>query len=228
MPELPTRVRAKVMALLDAGQRALTEMNMVQRSIAENENARTNTTDDAKAQAISREIARLQAMQPDNQARHRALADLNAKVSRYLEMLPADVELDDAKPIKAKLGEGETHLKVVQRMRGEIMALIGERSRAERSSPTTKEMKASAARFVQQLTVTPRLIIDHSKFELQFGRGTIGDPDPTPLQVLAWVDPTFVLKRLEAMIDAQPKPTNQMSAADRKKRLSELKEENAA
>lgn len=166
-------------------------------------------------------------MQPDHQARHRALADLNAKVSRYLSMLPANVDLDDARLIKAKLGQGETHAKVVQRMRSEIMALLGERSRVERSSPTIREMKDAAKRFVQQLAQdgTPRLIMEHSKFELQFGRGVIGEADPTPLQVLAWIDPARLIARLEAQIDAQPKPANQMTGADRKKRLNEIKEE---
>jgi hypothetical protein len=203
-------------------------MTMNQRAISENQYAHDHNPHGDKAGALAREGARLQALQPDNQAKHRALADLNAKVSRYLAMLPANAELDDARAIKAKLGKDETHLKIVTRMRSEIMALLGERSRVERSSPTITEMKAAASRFVDQLATdaTPRLIIEHGKgFSLAFGRGVIGEADPTPTQVLAWVDPKAVIRRLHEQIDAQPKPTNQMTFADRKKRLNEIKDE---
>lgn len=227
MSELPSRVQSKVMALRDAEQQASTAMHMTQSAIGEAQRALNINPHGDKAQALSREVARLQALQPDNQARHRALADLNAKVARYLSLLPAHVTLNDAKPIKPKLGAGETHLKVVARMRGEILALIGERSRVERASPTTEEIKAQAARFVQSLAehATPRLIIEHDRFDMQFGRGVIGEKDPTPLQVLAWIDPTIVLNRLGAMIDARDKPANAMTAADRKQRLNEIKDE---
>jgi hypothetical protein len=227
MPGLPDKVQSKVMILLDAEQQALTTVTMNQRQISESQRALDVNPNGDKAQALAREIGRLSALQPDNQARHRALADLNARVSRFLEMLPAHAELDDAKPIRAKLGEGETHIKVVTRMRSEIMALLGERSRVERSSSTRKEQKAAAARFVLALGEpgTPRPIVSHDKFELQFGRGVIGEAEPTPLQVLAWFDPPGLIARLEAMIDAQPKSTNQMTSADRKKRLHEISSE---
>lgn len=228
MPGLPDKVQSKVMQLLDAEQQALTTMNMIQRTISENENARTNTTDDNKAKAITREITRLQALQPDNQARYKNLADLNAKVSRYLAMLPAHVELADTKKLRAKLGEGETHLKVVTRMRSEIMALLGERSRVERSSPTIAEMKAAATRFVEQLATDgkPRLLIEHGRnFSLQFGRGVIGEADPSPAQVLAWIDQKAVIKRLHEQIDEAQKPKNMLTFGDRKKRLAEISDE---
>jgi len=227
MSELPSRVQSKVMALLDAEQRASTAMHMTQNAIREAQYAHDVNPNGDKAMPLAREIARLQAMQPDNQAQHRALADLNAKVRRYLDGLPAHVTLDDARSIRPKLGSGETHSKVVTRMRGEIVALIGERSRVERSTPTTEEVKALAARYVQSLAerATPRLIIEHDKFDMQFGRGMIGEKDPTPLQVLAWIDPTIVLNRLQAMIDARDKPASAMTAADRKKRLDEIKDE---
>jgi hypothetical protein len=225
---LPDKVQSKVMALLDAEQQALTLMTMNQRAIGETQYAHDHNPHGDKAQALAREVARLQAMQPDNQARYRSLADQNAKVSRYLALLPAHAELDDAKPIRLKLKEGDTHSKAVARLRSEIMALLGERSRVERSSPTIAEMKAAASRFVDQLATdaTPRLICEHGKgFSLAFGRGVVGEADPSPTQVLAWVDPKAVIRRLHEQIDAQPKPTNQMTFGDRKKRLNEIKDE---
>lgn len=224
---LPENVQLKLMALADAEQMALSTMHMMQRQISEAQRALSINPEGDKAPALGREIERLQRMQSDNQARHRLLADLNARVSHYLEVLPAHAQLEQAKPIKAKLREGETHLKVVTRIRTEIVALLSERSKVERSSPTIKEMKASAARFAVALGEpgTPRPIIGHDKFELQFGRGVIGETEPTPLQVLAWFSPSSVIARLEAMIDALPTPANMMTSPDRKKRLAEISDE---
>lgn len=228
MPGLPDKVQSKVMLLLDAEQQALTAVTMNQRQIGESQKALDINPHGDKADALAREIARLQSKQPDNQARHRLFADLNARVSRYLEMLPAHVQLDDAKRIKAKLADGETHLKVVQRIRLEIVALVSERSRVDRSNPTTAEMKAAATRFVEQLAKdgTPRLIIEHGKnFSLQFGRGVIGEDDPSSAQILAWIDPKAVTRRLHEQIDEAPKSANAMTFGDRKKRLAEISDE---
>jgi hypothetical protein len=224
---LPDTVQSKIMALLDAEQQTLSTTHMLQRQIHEAQHALGINPEGDKAGALGREIERLQRMQPDNQARHRAFADLNARVSNYLEALPAQSQIEATKPIKAKLKEGETHLKVVRRIRDEIVALITQRLTVERSSPTIKEMKASAARFVIALGDhgSPRPIIGRDKFDLQFGRGVIGETEPTPLQVLAWFNPMSVIARLEAMIDAMPTPTNMMTSPDRKKRLAEISDQ---
>ncbi|MEY9671483.1 polyhydroxyalkanoate synthesis regulator phasin [Bradyrhizobium elkanii] len=227
MSGLPPKVQAKLAMLKDAEQQALTIMTSTQRMISENEKAHgLNPTGD-KAAVLAREIIRLQALQPAHQERYKTLANLNAKVERYLETLPANVELDDAKSIKLKPRSDESHLQAVQRLRVEIMGLISERGRVERASPTTKEMKAQARLYVQSLALkgTPHLVIEHGKFEMNFGRGVIGESFTTPEEVLAWVDPAMLLRRLEAMIDEMPKPARQMDADDRKQRLDEIKRE---
>ncbi|MCA1457757.1 hypothetical protein I6F35_32010 [Bradyrhizobium sp. BRP22] len=215
------------MTLKDAEHQALAILTSTQRTISEAKHAYGINPHGDKADALRQEIERLESMQPANSARHRALADLNAKIARYLELLPAHVTLDDAKPIKLKAKPNETHLQAVQRLRGEIMGLVSERGRVERASPTTKEMKAAARRYIQSLAeqYPARLIIEHGKFELEFGRGVIGERAPTPLEVLSWIDPALVQHRLYEMIDARPKPSLQMDAADRKQRLDEIKAE---
>lgn len=227
MSSLPPRVQAKLAALKDAEQQALTIMTSSHRMIAENEKAHDLNPTGDKAAVLAREIVRLQALQPAHQDRYKALADLNAKVERYLAMLPANVELDDAKPIKLKPRSDETHLQAVQRLRIEIMGLISERNRVERASPTTKGMKEQAKLYVQSLALrgTPRLVIEHGKFEMNFGRGVIGESFTTPEEVLAWINPALLQRRLEAMIDEMPKPARQMEADDRKQRLDEIKRE---
>ncbi|MCA6106106.1 hypothetical protein [Bradyrhizobium cenepequi] len=228
MSELPPRVQSKIMTLKDAEHQAHAILTSTQRTISEASRAYDINPHGDKADALRQEIERLKLLQPANQARHRALADLNAKVARYLELLPAHVTLDDAKPIKLKPKPNETHLQAVRRLRSQIDNLVSERGRVDRASPTTKEMKAAARRYVQSLAerYPARLIIEHGKFELEFGRGVIGERAPTPLEVLSWIDPALVQHRFYEMIDAtRPKPSLQMDAADRKQRLDEIKAE---
>ncbi|MBR1241500.1 hypothetical protein JQ620_15325 [Bradyrhizobium sp. AUGA SZCCT0274] len=223
---LPPRVQSKVMALRDTEQQALTQTNMTQRAISELQRVQGNNPTGDKAQSAARELARLQGLQPDYQARYKALANLNARVAHYLSLLPANVDLADAK-VRVKLKDGETHIKAVQRLRGEIIALISEQSRVQRSVPTNKEAKAAAAEYVQSLSrrIDPKLVIEHDKFSVLYGRGVVGERDPSPSEILAWIDPKLVLTRLEAMIDARDKSANQMSASDRTSRLAEMKTE---
>ncbi|SDF97050.1 hypothetical protein SAMN05216337_109610 [Bradyrhizobium brasilense] len=226
MPNLlPPRVQAKLATLKDAEQQALTIMTYNQRAIDDADRSLATAPQDRVA-VIEREIVRLRALQPDYQAGHRALTDLVAKVARFLALLPANVELEDARPIRAKTKSGETHLQAVQRLRGRIMEVISERGSVERASPTTKEMKAAAKRYVESLALrgTPRLIIEHEKFDMQFGRGTMSDFLP-PEAMLAWVDPALLQRRLDEMIDELPKPGRQIDADERKQRLDEIKAE---
>jgi hypothetical protein len=223
---LPPKVHDKIMRLKDAEQQALTLTNMTQRAIGELQRVQGNSPTGDKAGAAGRELARLQGLQPDYQARYKALANLNARVENFLSQLPARLDLADAK-VRVKLKADETHLKAVQRLRGEIMGLISEQSRVNRSVPNNKEAKAMAAEYVQSLgrRIDPKLVIEHGRFSVLYGRGVIGEADPSPSEILAWIDPKLVLARLEAMIDARETSAAQLSAIDRKSRLAEIKSE---
>ncbi len=223
---LPPKALDKIMRLKDAEQQALTLTNMTQRAIGELQRVIGNSPNGDKAAPAARELARLQGLMPDYQARYKALANLNARVENFLSQLPARLNLADAK-VKVKLKDGETHLKAVQRLRGEIMTLISEQGRVERSVPTNKEAKAAAAEYVRSLArrIDPKLVIEHDNFHILYGRGVVGERDPSPSEILAWIDPNLVLTRLEAMIDARETSASQMSATDRKTRLAEIKSE---
>jgi hypothetical protein len=162
-------------------------------------------------------------------ARNSALALLNNRIAQYLASVPANAVLREADPVKVKRNKGETHLQAVERLRVQIASLINEQSRVQRSEPSAKEKKAKVASFVREELAkkgTPRLYVSHDRgVTIQFGRGVIGELDPTPLEVLSWIDPAVVIARLEAMIEVQPKHSNQMSAADRDQRLIEIKRE---
>ncbi|MGY3137752.1 uncharacterized small protein (DUF1192 family) [Bradyrhizobium sp. USDA 4501] len=222
MSTLPPRVQAKLATLKDAEQQALTIMTYNQRALSDAERSLITAPSDRIA-VLEREIVRLRASQPDYQDRYRALADLNAKVARYLAQLPANVELEDARPIKSKTKTDESHLQAVQRLRGRIMELISERGRVERASPTKAEMKRQAALYVQKLALdgTPVFVSEHDKFKLSFGENKLIPPEA----ILAWVNPELLQDRLDALIDEMPQSGRQMDADERKQRLAELKTE---
>jgi len=209
------------MQLRDAEMHASAMTNSTQRAIGEYQRMLGNNPQGDNAPSARRELARLQGLMPDYQARHKAIAALNARVASFLSRLPANIELAEAK-VKIKLAQGDTHLKAVTQIRGKIMGLIGSRSQVERAVPTNKEAKAMAADYVQSLArrITPRLVIEHGdKFNLSFG----GDRDqPSPVEVLALVDPKAVLAKLHEMIDGRDTSAAQMSATDRKVRLNEI------
>lgn len=229
MSDLPARVQAKVMALLDAEQQASTAMHMTQNAIREAQYAHDVNPHGDKAIALAREVARLQAMQPDNQARYRALADLNAKVRRVLDMLSAHVTLDDATPVKLKLKPGETHLQSVVNLRLNIVKLIGERSEVERAALPIDEIKAQAKKWITErsLKARPAITATHEKFDVKF---TFTDPDAytanrDPLALLAWFDPELLETKLNELIDEMPKPKLALTPQGKAERLASIKSE---
>lgn len=239
--ELPATVQSKIAALKDQEMQARTIVTSTQAAISETERAYGLNPHGDKAAAISREITRLRTAMPDHQAKHRAIADLNARVTHYLSQLPTHIEIDEAKPIKLKTRSDETHQQAVIRLRTEIMHLISERSKIERASPTVREMKAWARKYVQSLGehTPPRLVVEHAqydpsgrlirdkKFGLIFGRGVIGESEPGPLELLAWVNPNHLRDKLEEMVDGMHSALagRQMDASERKQRLDEIRQE---
>lgn len=229
MTELPARVETKLMALLDAEQQARTVVTMTQNAIREAQYAHDLNPHGDKAMALAREVARLQALQPDNQARHRAIADLNAKITYYLDRLPANVTLDDAKPIKLKLKPGETHLQSVVGLRLNIVKLIGERSEVERAGLPIDEIKAQAKKWITEMALKaqPAITATHEKFDVKF---TFMDPDAytatrDPLALLAWFDPELLETKLNELIDKTPKPKLALTPQEKAQRLASIKSE---
>src|ERR1700712_2217757 len=96
--KLPPRARAKIFALVDQEQQASTLMHSTLRQIGELNNS-LNTTSETQHAAINKEVTRLHSLREKHADRQRYLADLNGKIRRYLDTLPADASMDDAKPI---------------------------------------------------------------------------------------------------------------------------------
>src|SRR5947209_7700559 len=95
--KLPAKAIAKIFGLKDQEQQAQAVMMTNQRQISELLRAIGNNPQGDKATAFGEELARLQDLQPLHQSRHRALADLNARIQHYLATLPINVEIEEAK-----------------------------------------------------------------------------------------------------------------------------------
>ncbi|MCK1641491.1 hypothetical protein IVA95_29080 [Bradyrhizobium sp. 157] len=93
---LPPKCRAKIFALADREAAALTALNSNQRQIAELAKAYDILSDEQRKRELKEESDRRQQVQETHRERHRALADLNGRIRRYLYMLPADAVIDDA------------------------------------------------------------------------------------------------------------------------------------
>jgi hypothetical protein len=168
---------------------------------------------------------RLQDVQEQLKVRHRALADLNAKVRAFLDRLPVNVELADAHfKHSLKLKEGHTRHQVVADLRDRIEDLNAEFNAATYALPTKDEMKQMVLDHVRKLAAqgTPRLSIEYDKFILQFDNESFGNP-PTIADILAWVHPEQMVKRLVTLIDDLPQAQTYMSKEDRETRLAEVK-----
>ena len=224
---LPGRARAKIFALADQEASAQTVMNSNQRQIAELMKAFDISTDDQRQMELREEAERRNHVQVTHRERYKALADLNGRVRRFLDMLPIDAVLEPVKVIRASLKRNETYQEAVADLRVQIVKLIGERSQVERAGLPTDEIRAQLRKWITERSIAarPAIIATHDKFDVKF---TFMDPEsytPTldPLSLLAWYDPEFLENRLNELVDEMPKPKFSMTPAEKSKRLREIR-----
>ena len=223
---LPTKARAKIFALFDQQQQLATLMHSTQRQITEL-NHSTNTAPLSEHAVINKEVARLQALRERHTERHRAFADLNSKVRRFLDMLPADAVIEDAKVVKVKL-KGETHQQAVATLRGQVMQLIAERSQVERAALPVDEVKAQAKKWITERAMKgrPAITANYETFEVKFfARGWTHTPTPDVLSLLAWYDPEYLEGKLNALIDERPQQKFTLTPSEKAERLAAIKVE---
>jgi hypothetical protein len=226
---IPGRARAKIFALADQEASAQTVMNSNQRQIAELMKSFDISSDDQRKMELREEAERRNLVQVTHRERHHALADLNGRVRRFLDMLPIDAVLEPVKVIRASLKRNETYQEAVADLRVQIVKLIGERSQVERAGLPTDEIKAQVKKWITERSIAarPAIIATHDKFDVKF---TFMDPEsytPTldPLSLLAWYDPEFLEGRLNELVDEMPKPKFSMTPALKFKRLREIRTE---
>lgn len=227
--ELPPKARAKIFNLADREAAALVAMNSNLRQINELGKAYDISSDDQRKKELKKEVDHRQLVQETNRDRHRALADLNAKIRRFLDLLPADAVIDDAKPIKVKLKAGETHLQLVSELRMKIMQLIGERSQVERAGLPPDEIKAQVKKWIVErgMHARPTLVANHSEFKIRFDVMDHDSFAPTldVLALLAFFDAEHLETRLFELVDAMPKAKFVMTPLEKAERLAAIKVE---
>ena len=226
MTSLPPRVHLKLSALEDAEQAALTLSTSTTRKIAELQHALALNPNGPHADATRLEIERLEGLQKKYQDQHRQRADLNAKVRRFLAMLPADTELSDARPIKLKMKDGETHLDAVERIRREIAGLASERLQVEQAGLPPSELKKRVKEWIAERATRgrPTITATHDKFEVNFLDPAAYSMHLDIPSALAWLDPQRMEARLIEQIEAMPKPKLALTPSEKADKLRELKQ----
>ncbi|MCK1391695.1 hypothetical protein [Bradyrhizobium sp. 1] len=222
---LPARAMAKLAVLQDAEQQALTLSSSTTRKISELHHALGLNPNGTNADVMRLEIERQEGLQRKHQDRHRQCIDLYARVQRYLAMLPADVTLLGAKPIKTKLKDGESHLSAVERIRREIAGLASERLSVEQAGLTSAEMRAQAKKWITEraLQGRPTITATHDKFEINFVDPAAYSMHLDIPSMLAWFDPEGMETKLNELIDSMPKPKLALAPIEKADKLRELK-----
>lgn len=174
------------------------------------------------------ELQRLEAVREKENKRHRAFADLAAKLSLWLNSQPHNAVLELAKPVPAKLAKGEALSDAIARVRSEIDKAQFT-LREVRMAPRPKTaLRAEVKAVVAELAKLGRPTISTERGELAVSftkRNAFGLGDARIAEILAWCDPERLEKALIAEIDAMPETRRALSAADKAARLAELSSE---
>lgn len=225
---LPPRARAKIFTFAETEASLMTAIHANQTQIRELEDALAMTTEDQRKLDLHEMIAQRREVQTTHRARHHAIADLNGRIRRYLDMLPADALLDDAKPPKIKL-KGETHQQAVANLRGQIVKLISERGQVERAALPIAEIKAQVKKWITErsMRTVPQIVATHETFTVKLEHYIDGALAPVPdiAAMLAWFDPEHFEAKLMALIDQMPKPKLAMTPSEKAERLAAIKVE---
>lgn len=228
---IPQTAQTKILRLAEQERQAQMLVNSTTEQISELHRAIRNNPESEKTASYRRELAFTENTLTVRQTRHRALAGLNANLRRYLERLPADVEIAQCKPTKIKLKDGEDYSDAVDRIRAQITALASEKTRVERSEMTKAERKETIKGWVerQRERAKPFMHWQDGNPIIRFDVNLVDANAPirdTPA-MLCWLMPGTMTKRLCEEIDAAPEGLT-MSKEDKAERLKEIGKETLA
>lgn len=225
---LPPKARAKIFTFAETETSLMTSIRATQAHIKELDEAISMTSEDARKLDLREQIEQRRDVMETNREKHRAVADLNAKIRRFLDLIPADASVDDVKPVKFKLKD-ETHQQAVVRLRGLIVGLIAERAQVERVALAHEEVRAQLKKWITEcgLRARPSIVATHEKFSVKYTT-TIEDgytPQLDVMALLAWLDPEYLEQKLLEQIEEMPKPKLAMTPLEKKQRLAAIKVE---
>lgn len=177
---------------------------------------------------IEAEIARLEPILAQQQARYMRDAQLVARLGDWLHA-SSRTELVDARQSKPSRKKGETAAQSVARIRQEIADHQAEIVKVNSALPPVAELRKQARDFVRGLAIRgkPSIVTGYDKFKVTFATGA-DTPMMNVAYMLAWFDEAALVKRFEAEIDQMPKPALALTATERSERWAQLKDELAA
>ncbi|UVO28343.1 hypothetical protein [Bradyrhizobium arachidis] len=225
--KLPKGVQAKLLHLDDAAHQAQALISSTIRRVGELERLLVNNPDGPSSDAIREEITLLRRKQSNHADRYRECADVNAAIRRYLESLPANVVVEDAKRTKVKLKPGENYSTAVERVRREIAGLVSERLRVQQAGLPIEEIREKARDWITQRSrlARPYVTANHDQFTVRFDVYVENAPIPITdvAAIMAWLYPERFAKKINEIIDQMPKPVLALSAEEKSQRLREIK-----
>lgn len=226
---LPPKARARILTFSELEHSLMISIRATQAHIKELDDALAMTGENDRKLDLKEQIEQRRDVMETQRERHRHITDLNAKIRRYLDLLPADTVIDAAKPPKVKLQAGQSHQLAVTELRGTIMKLIAERAQVERVALPTEEIIAQAKKWIieQGRRARPSITASHEKFEVKFHANVENAYTPTVdvLALLCWFDAEHMEAKLVAQIEEMPRPKLAMTPLERRERLAAIKVE---
>jgi hypothetical protein len=224
---LPPRARARILVFAEAEHSLMTTIRSNQAHIKELEDALAMTAENERKLDLREQINQRKDVMETQRERHRHMADLNAKIRNYLDLLPADTVIDAVKPVKVKLPEGKSHQQAVTDLRTTIVKLIAERAAVERVALPIEEQKAQIKKWIVEkgLRARPSIVINHERMALTWDHKLEDAYTPTIdlLAWAAWYDPEYLEQKLIAQLEEMPKPKFALTPLEKSQRLAAIK-----
>lgn len=219
------RATAKLTALSDATAEAGSAANATSRRISELSKALA-TAPASEAANIEHELARMRGRLADQQAKFQARAFLDTRLRNFVQTLPAEISVEAAKPIKAKLAKGTTLNEGVAALRERIKALNSERMLVQQAPLPTADVKKMASDYIAGLQKrgAPRITVNGEEFSIAFEATVPGAhvAKPDVAAIFAWFSGRQLVERLHDAIDAMPRPPKAMTAKAKSERLLQI------
>ncbi|MCK1547189.1 hypothetical protein IVB12_36020 [Bradyrhizobium sp. 179] len=226
--KLPKAAQLKILRLEDAEQQAQTLISSTVRRIGELERIIMNNPEGDRVDAIREEIALLRERREEHTDRHRSCCDVNAAIRRYLEMLPANAILSDAKRTKVRPKAGESFVDAVDRIRRDIGKLVAEKFQVQRAGLPIEEVRSKVRDWIMQRAekARPRITATDNEVAISFDiyDEKASMPVPDIAAIMAFLYPERLMKRIDEAIEQMPKPALALSAEQKANRLREIKD----
>ncbi|MCF2523626.1 hypothetical protein [Bradyrhizobium sp. G127] len=182
-----------------------------------------------EAKELQAEIDRLQAHAGVQHAKAATAMQLIAHIEHWLTTLSPDVKLVDTPAVKLTLGDGETYMSAIGRVRQEIATLSSEHHAVHNSHPSMTEKLKLVERYVDGLDAKtkPRLKISRDAFELDFSVEGSFTPKANLAAAMVFLDRDRFLRKVIDMVEAHDAAQAQhrlvMTADARAERLVEIR-----